>query len=540
MSAPTPTNTPVDSARAPSSATTRARNGGSTLRRRSPILVLGVLSLLAGLWGGLLLLGLSLPTLRASTAADHGPLMALGFLGTVISLERAVALRRAWAFAAPVAAGAGGLSLLVGLPGVVGWSLLCIASVVFVIVYAVVLRIQPMAHLRGDGRRRGLLVCRDRGMAGRLGSARLVPGWPGFWCSPSWASASSWHASAVLTRPSVRHFAAGAGLFGARAGADRGIGAYRGSRGAAGRRRAGHTRAVGGTVRRRPAHRQDRGSHPVHGCLPARRLRLAAGQRVDVAPRRRPRSQCRDLRCRAARGVPRLRDVDDLRPRAGHRAGRAQCAAAVPPLVLRTRRGPARRARCCGWPAGTGSATHQRGRSAGWAPSLRSCCSWPSRRLPSPGPDVYEHHVNGRRRYDDARRHRAPRSSRPGGKRALGPGGRTGSRRRHDAPRPVCGSRRSRQRLARRPQHRRCRGYPDGRGAVARHAHHPAHPSAFRWARDWSCRSPTPTPSATTSTSTADRAPHCSPMTSRPASTSAPSLTPCTVGALCPGTRPRA
>jgi hypothetical protein len=116
-------------------------------KQRLPFLVLGVLSLLAGLWGGLLLLGLSLPTLRSATAADHGPLMALGFLGTVISLERAVALRRRWAFAAPATAGAGGIVLLTGLPATLGWALLCAASVIFVIVYAVVLRIDHAPHL---------------------------------------------------------------------------------------------------------------------------------------------------------------------------------------------------------------------------------------------------------------------------------------------------------------------------------------------------------------------------------------------------------
>jgi len=119
----------------------------ATLSRRLPVLVLGVVCLLAGLWGGLLLLGLPLPTLRSSTAADHGPLMALGFLGTVISLERAVALRRPWGFLAPIAAGTGGLALLAGLPGVLGWSLLCVAAVVFLIVYAVVMTIAPALHL---------------------------------------------------------------------------------------------------------------------------------------------------------------------------------------------------------------------------------------------------------------------------------------------------------------------------------------------------------------------------------------------------------
>jgi hypothetical protein len=73
--------------------------------------------------------------------------MALGFLGTVISLERAVALRRRWAFAAPATAGAGGVALLAGLPAALGWALLCLAAVVFVLVYAVVLTIDTAPHI---------------------------------------------------------------------------------------------------------------------------------------------------------------------------------------------------------------------------------------------------------------------------------------------------------------------------------------------------------------------------------------------------------
>lgn len=175
---------------------------------RLPILVLGVLSLLAGLWGGLLLLGLSVPTLRASTAADHGPLMALGFLGTVISLERAVALRRRWGFAAPVAAGAGGLALLVGLPDVVGWSLLCLASVVFVMIYAVVLRMQPMLHLvvMAAG-----AVCWYVATVLWLGGwtiPRLVPWLAGFLVFTILGERLELARVALLTRTSVRMFAA--------------------------------------------------------------------------------------------------------------------------------------------------------------------------------------------------------------------------------------------------------------------------------------------------------------------------------------------
>lgn len=214
MSTPTPTSNPADTSRGGPSATAPARVGGATLRRRLPILVLGVLSLLAGLWGGLLLLGLSLPTLRASTATDHGPLMTLGFLGTVISLERAVALRRAWAFAAPVAAGAGGLALLAGLPGVLGWSLLCLASVVFVVIYVVVLRIQPMLHLAvmATG-----AVCWYVATVLWLGGwtvPRLVPWLAGFLVFTILGERLELARVALLTRSSVRHFVAGAGLFG--------------------------------------------------------------------------------------------------------------------------------------------------------------------------------------------------------------------------------------------------------------------------------------------------------------------------------------
>ncbi|MBG0830117.1 hypothetical protein HS041_20330 [Planomonospora sp. ID67723] len=42
---------------------------------------------------------------------EHGPLMALGFLGTLLCLERAVALRRRWGYAAPVLSALGALFL---------------------------------------------------------------------------------------------------------------------------------------------------------------------------------------------------------------------------------------------------------------------------------------------------------------------------------------------------------------------------------------------------------------------------------------------
>ena len=55
----------------------------------------------AGLYGGLVRLGLPLP-LGTQVAGLHGPLMTAGVFGTIISLERAVAMGVGWAYLAPV------------------------------------------------------------------------------------------------------------------------------------------------------------------------------------------------------------------------------------------------------------------------------------------------------------------------------------------------------------------------------------------------------------------------------------------------------
>lgn len=105
-----------------------------------------VVSLLVGLWAGLLHLGLALPAGRVGLAEAHGPLMALGFLGTFIALERAVALGAAWAYGAPAAAGLGGLAVVLGVPGGLGQVLLTAGGVVLVGIFVAVHRIQASLH----------------------------------------------------------------------------------------------------------------------------------------------------------------------------------------------------------------------------------------------------------------------------------------------------------------------------------------------------------------------------------------------------------
>ncbi len=147
---------------------------------RTPLLVLAILALLAGLWAGLLRLAWPLAMFRPDLALAHGPLMVCGFLGTLISLERAVALGRGWAYAAPAATGAGGALVLAGVGGVGGPVLVVIGSAVLVAIFVAVLRMQfePFVVVMALGAL-ALLV----GNAAWLGGApvfRVVPAWLGF------------------------------------------------------------------------------------------------------------------------------------------------------------------------------------------------------------------------------------------------------------------------------------------------------------------------------------------------------------------------
>jgi hypothetical protein len=84
------------------------------VHRRSWLLLPAGVALLAGLDAGLLLLEVRAPFGASHLPGVHGVLMVLGFLGTLVALERAVALRTPWAYAAPALLGAGALALVAG------------------------------------------------------------------------------------------------------------------------------------------------------------------------------------------------------------------------------------------------------------------------------------------------------------------------------------------------------------------------------------------------------------------------------------------
>lgn len=109
--------------------------------RLAPLLLLpGGIALLAGLDAALTLAGVPSPVGSPRLAVLHGPLMVLGFLGTVIALERAVALREAWALLSPGLLGLGAVALVV-LPGpLLGRLVLAQGMLLLVVVYAALWR----------------------------------------------------------------------------------------------------------------------------------------------------------------------------------------------------------------------------------------------------------------------------------------------------------------------------------------------------------------------------------------------------------------
>lgn len=111
---------------------------------RLPLLALGLLALVTGVLAGLARLTVEVPGWAAMQAASHGSFMVTAFLGTVISLERAVALGRFWPYLAPLGAGLGGLALWFGLQLAQG---LFVAAAVLLVAGSVrVWRLQPAPH----------------------------------------------------------------------------------------------------------------------------------------------------------------------------------------------------------------------------------------------------------------------------------------------------------------------------------------------------------------------------------------------------------
>jgi hypothetical protein len=112
--------------------------------------VLGVAALLAaGIIGGLLRAGVPVPVPDSAWPGQavlaHAFLMVCGFMGTVIGIERAIAVKARLAFVAPGASALAGLSMLAGLPTTAAW-LAVIAAGAFMVVSVSVVERQRAPH----------------------------------------------------------------------------------------------------------------------------------------------------------------------------------------------------------------------------------------------------------------------------------------------------------------------------------------------------------------------------------------------------------
>lgn len=114
-------------------------------KRYFPFIALSLFALLFALWAGLVRMGWVLPSFPKLVMA-HGPLMVCGFLGTLIPLERAVAIGKGWLFSAPILTGLGWI-LLLAAPGPIGAILFTLGSLVTVAILNYMYRQEPKAHV---------------------------------------------------------------------------------------------------------------------------------------------------------------------------------------------------------------------------------------------------------------------------------------------------------------------------------------------------------------------------------------------------------
>ena len=115
-------------------------------RLRLLLVLPAVAALVCGVLSGLARLGLPVPDGISRLIGVHGALMIGGFFGTVIALERAVALGLRWPYAAPVSSGLASVALIAGAPAMWAPVLLCFAALVMSAACARVWLRQPVAH----------------------------------------------------------------------------------------------------------------------------------------------------------------------------------------------------------------------------------------------------------------------------------------------------------------------------------------------------------------------------------------------------------
>lgn len=147
---------------------------------RLPMLLFGFIALGVGVGAGLARLGWNFPLPSPSLMMLHGPLMVSGFFGTLISLERAVALGRRWAYGAPLLTGLGGAALIAGAPVAAGALLIAAGSLVMLLASLSVYRRQRAIFTATLALGAASWLAGNVLWSAGISVSEIVPWWAGF------------------------------------------------------------------------------------------------------------------------------------------------------------------------------------------------------------------------------------------------------------------------------------------------------------------------------------------------------------------------
>ena len=153
----------------------------SSLRAiRFLFIALAGVSLLAGLWSGLGRIGWDLPQSNIDFRSYHGPLMAIGFLTTLIGLERAAVAEHRWVYGVPLLSVLGIASLLFGDHDRWAAALAFGASSLLVGFFWVLYRVRPSEHFVVMILSAGALCVGNLIWFAETPISQVVPWWAGF------------------------------------------------------------------------------------------------------------------------------------------------------------------------------------------------------------------------------------------------------------------------------------------------------------------------------------------------------------------------
>jgi len=113
---------------------------------RYPILVVGFLALVLAILGGVRRIGFQVGWVPGHLSFNHGGLMVSSFLGTVIAMERAVAIDLPGTLAVPSLTAIGTLFIIVNVEPGLGILLIAISSVGLLSLFVYIFFVQPSLH----------------------------------------------------------------------------------------------------------------------------------------------------------------------------------------------------------------------------------------------------------------------------------------------------------------------------------------------------------------------------------------------------------